>query len=266
MLTQNEIEKFANRKLRAKDIFSILPIDKALAYDFVRQYHYLGKAKFFAKYSYGLFHKYDLCGVATFACPQGSEALHGWFGLPNDDKSIMELTRLCILPCLNGTNATSYLLGGAMRKLKKEGIRAVITLATSDRHVGSIYQVCNFTYYGLTDLKFNFWSYETQGKPRGKVKDLQGVWVEKPRKHRYAFIMDKRLKCLYAEQPRPQLNSIVPYSCCNNTHIVHDNRYGVDYTCPICTGRLYKVENGKEIPPQSVIDRKSQYCLFEEET
>ena len=257
------ITAFRNREVKAKDIFVIRLIDKPIAYDFVRRYHYLGDAKFFSKYAYGLFHGYDLVGVATFACPQGSEALKGWFGLSNDDKSVLELTRLCMLPDLNGTNATSFLLGGGIRALKKEGIRAVITLATSDRHVGSIYQVCNFTYYGLTDLKFDFWSYETQGKPRGKVKDLQGVWVEKPRKHRYAYIIDKRLKCNYAEAPRPALGSIVPYSCCHGTHIVHDNRYDVDYTCPICTGRLYRVEHGEEIPPQKVVNAEAQFSIFD---
>jgi hypothetical protein len=168
-----------------------------------------------------------------------------------------------MLPELNGTNATSYLLGGSIRLLKKEHIRAVITLATSDRHVGSIYQVCNFTYYGLTERKFDFWSFETQGKPRGMVKDLQGVWVEKPRKHRYAYIIDKRLKCNYSEEHKPPLNMDVPYSCCHGTHIVHDNRYNVDYTCPICTGRLYRIENGEEIPPSKVVEAQKQYNLFD---
>ena len=256
------IEAFRNRQIKAKDIFALRLIDKQIAYDFVRKYHYLGDAKFFAKYSYGLFHGYELVGVATFACPQGSEALKGWFGLSNDDKTVLELTRLCMLPELNGTNATSFLLGGSIKRLKRLGIRAVITLATSDRHVGSIYQVCNFKYYGLTDPKFDFWSYELQGKPRGKVKDLQGAWVAKPRKHRYAYIIDKTLACLYQELPKPAITDKVDYSCCGNTGIVHDNRYDVDYTCPICTGRLYRVENGVEIPPQKVIDASAQFSLF----
>ena len=106
------ITAFRNREVKAKDIFVIRLIDKPIAYDFVRRYHYLGDAKFFSKYAYGMFHGYDLVGVATFACPQGSEALKGWFSLSNDDKSVLELTRLCMLPDLNGTNATSFLLGG----------------------------------------------------------------------------------------------------------------------------------------------------------
>lgn len=252
------IDGFKQGEVKAKDIFRIIEIDKPMAYEFVKKYHYLGEAKFFSVYSYGLFCKTEMVGCATFALPQGSEALKGWFGLPNDDKTVMELTRLCMLPLLNGTNATSYLLGGSMRMLKKHGIRAVITLATSDRHVGSIYQVCNFKYYGLTEPKNDFWSYETQGKPRGKVRDIQGVWVQKPRKHRYAYIIDKSLKCLYSECERPKFGSLVEYSCCNGTHIVHDNRYDVDYTCPICTGHLYKVIYGIEIPPLKVQDKEAQ--------
>lgn len=259
------IEKFKNREIKAKEIFKIREIDKPMAYEFVKQYHYLGDAKFFAVYSYGLFYGLELVGCATFACPQGLGTMKGWFGLPNDDKTIMELTRLCVLPALNGTNATSFLLGGSIRLIKHYGIRAIITLATSDRHVGSIYQVCNFKYYGLCAPKFAFWSYETQNKPRGKVKDIQGVWVLKPQKHRYAYIMDKKLKCLYPEQERPPEGMVIPYSCCNGTKIVHDNRYDVDYTCPICTGHLYKIVYGVQIPPQKVQDQEAQISFWEDE-
>ena len=258
----SDLEKFAARQIKARDIFEIREIGKSAAYEFVRKHHYLGDAKFFSKISYGLFCGTELVGVATFSAPQGSEALKGWFGLPNNDDTVVELTRLCMLPSLNGTNATSFLLGGAIRRIKHHGIRAVITLATSDRHVGSIYQVCNFKYYGLTDPKMDFWSYETQNKPRGMVKDLQGVWVEKPQKHRYAYIIDKRLKCLYAEQERPSLGQKVDYSCCHGTGIVHDNRFGVDYTCPICTGHLYRIEDGKEIPPEMVRNQQAQTSLW----
>ena len=258
----NDLEKFKAWKVRARDIFVIREIDKTTAYDFVRRYHYLADAKFFAKYSYGLVYGMEIVGVATYSAPQGSEALHGWFGLPNSDGTVVELTRLAMLPSLNGTNATSFLLSGSIRMIKNEGIRAVITLATSDRHVGSIYQVCNFKYYGLTDPKMDFWSFDLQGKPRGRVRDLQGCWVDKPQKHRYAYIIDKTLKCLYPEQTRPKQDEQVDYSCCHGTGIVHDNRFGVDYTCPICTGHLYRIENGKEIPPESVLNQRAQISLW----
>ena len=57
------------------------------------------------------------------------------------------------MPELNGSNASSFLLSNSMRMLKAFGVRAVITLADSSRHVGSVYQNCNFKYYGLTDPK-----------------------------------------------------------------------------------------------------------------
>ena len=261
-IQQQVIEDFKERKVKAREIFKIREIDKATAYDFVRRYHYLADAKFFAKYSYGLYYGFELVGCATYSAPQGSDSLKGWFGLPNSDQTVVELTRLCMLPALNHTNATSFLLGGSIRMIKRYGIRAVITLATSDRHVGSIYQVCNFKYYGLTTPKFDFWSYDTQGKPRGKVKDIQGVWVAKPQKHRYAYIIDKKLKCNYAEQKRPAVDMNVAYSCCNGTGIVHDNRYNVDYTCPICTGHLYRVDGKKQVPPPRVQNIQAQYSLF----
>ena len=206
------IEKFKNRKIKAKEIFEIRPIAKPEAYEFVKTFHYLGDAKFFSMYSFGLFYKPTdtLVGVATFSLPQGNVALKGWFGLPNSDKSVVELSRLCVLPELNGTNATSFLLGGSIRLLKKGGlVRAVITLADSSRHVGSIYQVCNFTYYGLTDKKNDFYREDGVVNPRGKTSTVHGVWVPRTRKHRYAIILDKNLHCGYEECPRPKSSDVV---------------------------------------------------------
>jgi hypothetical protein len=200
------LKSFINREVKAKDIFYIKEVQKSEAYEFVKTYHYLGDAKFFAKFSYALINKKTekILGVATFSNPQGNVALKGWFGLPNTDQTVLELSRLCILPELNGTNATSYLLGGSIRLLKKEGVRAVITLADDSRHSGSIYQVCNFTYYGLTDKKSDFFRWDGKVNPRGSTKEVQGVWINRTRKHRYAYIIDKTLICNYQEQPKPQ--------------------------------------------------------------
>jgi hypothetical protein len=239
----DDIEKFKNREIKAKKIFTIGKIDKSVAYDFVRKYHYLGDAKFFSKIAYGLFHKEtgELLGAATFSNPQGNVALKGWFGLPNSDQSVVELSRLVVLPQLNGTNATSYLLGNSLKLLKRDdGIRAVITLADDSRHIGSIYQVCNFEYYGLTDKKSDFFSYDDDGKvnPRGATKHKQGVWIPRTRKHRYAYLLDDSLKCNYKKDTRPQKDDTGSYDCCGGTEVVHDKRFDVDYTCPKCTGRL----------------------------
>ena len=120
-----DFERFKNRECRAKDIFSIQEITKPQAYEFVRKYHYLGDAKFFCVKAFGLFFDKtnELVGCATYSLPQGIDALKGWFSLGNSTKNIFELSRLCMLPELNGTNATSFLLGGSLKELNKQNSR-----------------------------------------------------------------------------------------------------------------------------------------------
>ena len=244
-----ELKKFINREIKAKTIFNIKLIDKKVAYEFVKTYHYLGDAKFFSKFAYGLYHNETerLLGVTTFSNPQGNVALKGWFGLPNTDQTVLELSRLCVLPELNGTNATSYLLGNSIKLLKKEGVRAVITLADDSRHNGSIYQVCNFRYYGLTDKKSDFFHFtensEWKVNPRGPTKDRQGVWINRTQKHRYSFIIDETLLCLYDQQPYPKKTDVKQYDCCGGTKLVTDKRFNVEYPCPKCTLEEVTIED-----------------------
>lgn len=233
-----KIQLFKSRLIKAKSIFEIKKIDKKVAYDFIKKYHYLGDAKFFSFHSYGLYLEDDLVGVTTFSNPQGNVALKGWFGLENQDKSVLELSRLCMNPELNQSNATSYLLSNSIKLLKKEGIRAVITLAESTRHVGSIYQVCNFKCYGLTDKKSDFYRIDGKKNPRGSTKEVRGVWTPRSRKYRYAFILDKKLKCNYEETNSPSLIDLKNLENCCKENVVYDNRFNEYYTCPICTGQL----------------------------
>ena len=235
-----DIRKFINREIKASSIFIIKQIDKKIAYDFVKIYHYLGEAKFFAKFSYGLYHKEtnELLGITAFSNPQGNVALKGWFGLENSDQTVLELSRLCVKPYLNGTNATSFLLGTSIKLLKKEGIRAVITLADDSRHNGSIYQICNFRYYGLTDKKSDFFHINEKNEwkvnPRGPTKEKQGVWIPRTQKHRYAYILDNRLICLYEQLSYPKKTDTKEYDCCGNTKKVLDKRFNIEYSCPKC--------------------------------
>lgn len=230
------LEAFKNRTVKAKAVFDIKEISKAEAYNFIRQYHYLGDAKFFSTENYGLYLKDGtMVGCATFSNPQGNVALKGWFSLDNTDTSVLELSRLCVLPPLNGTNATSYLLGNACRLLGKKAIRAIITLADESRHVGSIYQVCNFKYYGLTGIKSDFFRDDGKLNPRGPTKNVGGVWVPRTRKHRYALIMDNTLTCNYTEQQRPPIQATSKRDCCGGTRVVRDNRTTTLYACPYCS-------------------------------
>lgn len=239
----DDILKFRAHVLSAKNIFTIKRVCKNTCYEFVRRYHYLGDAQFMCEYGFGLYYRDEyntelMVGCATYASPQGTMALKGWFGLDNDCKYVMELTRLCMLPKLNKTNATSFLLGNTLKMLKKYGIRAVVTLADASRHVGSIYQVCNFKYYGLTDKKNNFFSIDGIKNPRGKSRDRHGVWIEKPRKHRYCYLLDKKIKVLYHEEKYPNANTTKTPNCCNGTKKVFDRRFQEWFTCPVCCGYI----------------------------
>lgn len=241
------IEKFKNREVKAKHIFEIREIDKPTAYEFVRLYHYLKDAKFFCVYAYGLFCNKELVGCATYSNPQGVCSMNGWFNLPNSDQTILELSRLCMLPNLNGTNATSFLLGNSMKRLKEHDIKAVITLADSSRHIGSIYQVCNFKYYGLSDPKtdlFTMVNGKLKKNPRNVVsKDCHGVWLPRTRKHRYCFMLSTDIKPLYEEQPHPTQKYTIKSDCCYDNSIVYDYRYNEWWTCPHCTEKLEKIDN-----------------------
>lgn len=257
-----DFERFKNHECKAKDIFTIKEIDKNTSYDFVKKYHYLKDRKFWCCKAFGLFYKDELVGCATYNnAPEGIGTLKSWFSLDNQTRNIFELSRLCMLPQLNGTNATSYLLGGSIKqlriqnnevkqRLKKQNIemksedyvcRAIITLAHSERHVGSIYQVCNFKYYGLTKQASDFYREDGKLNPHGKTKNVHGVHLHRVRKHRYAYILDDNLKCNYEEQKRPTINDKYVSTCCNGTNIVHDKRFDEYYTCPKCTGKLIKV-------------------------
>lgn len=235
-----DIDKFRSREIKAKSIFELRIITKNEAYDFIKTYHYLKDAKFFCQYAVGLFYvkTNELIGCATYSNPQGIASLKGWFGLTNDNKDILELSRLCMLPILNGSNATSYLLSNSIKMLKQFGIRAVTTLADSGRHIGSIYQNCNFKYYGLTDAKTDFYTEDGRLNPRGSTKTIKGVWLPRTRKHRYCYILDPTLHILYDEKPRPTIKESIEYDCCGGTHKVFDKRFDVWYTCPKCTGNL----------------------------
>lgn len=263
-----ELQGFKERKIKAKDIFYIKECDKKTCYRFAQKYHYLGTAKFFCVYGYALYYKSeegDVCvGVASYCNPQGSVALKGWFGMTNDNQSVMELIRLCLDPQLNGTNANSYLLGGSLRMLRKKGIKAVISLADASKHNGAVYQSANFKYYGLSNKKADFYTETGLKDPRMETKEARGVWLERTRKHRYCYLIDKALTPLYTECPPPkQKVDIKPY-CCGGSKRVYDRRFGVWYTCPVCTGYIQRLGDTKRVKVQTnetPID--TQLYLFE---
>ncbi len=212
-------------------------INKETAKTLVAKFHYLGDKSFMYSKAYGLWTLKDgdaeLIGVAVYSPVTGISALKSWFGYGNEVTDVYELIRLVMVPEHNGKNAGSFLLGRSLRLLKQAKIRGVVSLADSGRHVGAIYQACNFKYYGLTDKKTDFFRADGRLNPRGETKSERGVWLERTRKHRYFFSLDGKLCPKFPEQPYPK-NGTNETTCCNNTKKVYDKRFGDWWACPKC--------------------------------
>lgn len=243
----DKIEQFKNREIKAKEIFTIKEISRNDGFSFIKKHHYLQDSKYLSMYNYGLFIESHLVGVATYSIPQGTMTLKNWFNIKdNSYRKIQELVRLCVLPELNGSNATSYLLRNSANLLKKTyGVRAVITLADSKRHVGSIYQVCGFKYYGLTKKENDFYSADGRKGVRGKLSQMHGCYVARTQKHRYSIIYDDKLECNHKETSYPKQDVRLQPNCCNGTKQVYDKRFNETFTCPLCTGKLKFIKEGK---------------------
>ena len=166
-----------------------------------------------AKRSYGLFSKNNkYIGVVTYSGISVVETLIGAFDgftRESSQEGFWELSRLAMDDSNKEQNLTSWFVSKTLKMLQKdEYVRAVISYADSKYHHGYIYQATNFKYYGLTDQKTDFFITDKNGDKhqvwRGKVKDLDGEWIPRSRKHRYMIIYDKTLSVKWNEQPYPK--------------------------------------------------------------
>ena len=141
-------------------------------------------------YTYVLQVKGNIQGGLVFHHVSAPETVVGAFGLERDDqKGIFELGRLVVDPSLNKTGITSFFLAHSMNLFRKKvDVRAIITYADSSKHVGTVYQACNFKYYGLTDQKYDMYI-DGKIQERGAWKDadgnMKGEIKPRTRKHRY---------------------------------------------------------------------------------
>lgn len=183
----------------------VAQISKNDAYKLVKQFHYLADRKFICQYAFGLFNDFELVGSVVYGGLSVPNTAQGAFGRPRGNyKDLCEMHRLVLHPELNGKNYGSELVGKSLRQLKLLGIKAVISYADSSRHIGSIYQACNFVYCGLTKPKKDFQLADGSIKQRGKVAGLDGQWIDRPRKHRYVYLLDKQIELLWQKQPYPK--------------------------------------------------------------
>jgi hypothetical protein len=171
-------------------------------------YHYLKDESkdFKSGYNYGLFkssisdvmHIGDCLAACVFTKIPVPEIAVGAFGLQRHEQDgLYELSRLCVHPDIQKTeyNITSWFVSRCIKRFRKDAnVRAILSYADSNHHSGVIYRACNFTYYGLTDPKKDFYYTDGTKHSRGSVRGAEGEWRERSRKHRYLMIFDKHLK------------------------------------------------------------------------
>lgn len=189
----------------SKSEFRLRIIKKDGCKQLLEDHHYLSKESkgFKSGFNYGLFKGEDLVGVCIFTGFPVPELAKGCFGLERHEQNgLFELSRLCLSPSVQGSehNITSWFVSRAIKRLRKDtDVRAILSYADTNHHEGIIYKACNFTYYGLTTAKKDFWIKQKDGSfkkhSRGKTKGLDGEWRSRSRKMRFLIVCDKSLEC-----------------------------------------------------------------------
>lgn len=198
--------------------YKINEISYSIAKDFLLKNHYLSQQGngFMCSVAHGLFdNKLHLIGVIVYSGISVIETLIGAFegyDRDSDQSGIYELSRLAMDDKRKERNLTSWFVARSIRLLRKNyDVRAIISYADSAYHHGFIYQATNWDYYGLSAPKSDFFEQLEDGTERqvwrGAVKDLNGRWIERSRKHRYMLVFDKTLKVKWRKQPYPKGNN-----------------------------------------------------------
>ena len=198
-----------------KSDFYIDRVDKEYSKNLLYNYHYLKDESkdFKSGYNYGLFRHTDwdcplniggCLAVCIFTGLPVPEIAKGAFGLERDQQEgLFELSRLCVDPELQREeyNITSWFVSRCIKRFRRDAnVRAILSYADSAHHSGIIYRACNFTYYGLTDPKKDFYYSDGSKHSRGSVKGAEGEWRDRTRKHRYMMIFDKKLEVLWESE------------------------------------------------------------------
>lgn len=201
-------------KSKFNEKYEISQISHALADTFLKRHHYLAQQGngFLGKVQYGLFAEDKLIGVIVFAGISVIETLIGAFeGFErySSQDGFWELTRLSMHDKAKEPNLTSWFVSKSIKLLRGgHNVRAIISYADSKYHHGYIYQATNFVYYGLAPQKSDFFERLPNGSTaqvwRGSVKDLDGEWIPRSRKHRYMLVYDDTLKVKWERQPYPK--------------------------------------------------------------
>ena len=197
-----------------KSDFYIDRVSKEEIKDLLYTHHYLKDESkdFKSGFNYGLYRKSftdilrvgNCLGACMFTGLPVPEIAVGAFGLErNQQEGIYELSRLCIHPDIQKEeyNITSWFVSRCIKRFRKDAtVRAILSYADSNHHIGTIYRACNFQYYGLTDPKKDFYYADGTKHSRGSIRGIDGEWRNRSRKHRYLMVFQKDLKVLWKSE------------------------------------------------------------------
>lgn len=207
-----------------KSDFYIDRVSKDDIKELLYNHHYLKDESkdFKSGYNYGLFKRTEWecplrIGKCLAACVFTGlpvpEIAVGAFGLQrHEQEGLYELSRLCVHPDIQKEeyNITSWFVSRCIKRFRKDArVRCIFSYADANHHIGTIYRACNFTYYGLTDPKKDFYYADGTKHSRGSIKGIEGEWRERSRKHRYAIIFDFGLNILWKPQKYDKIKESV---------------------------------------------------------
>ena len=194
----------------SKSSYSLAVTTKARVEKLLLEHHYLAKQSvtFKSGFNVGLFCGDEVVGACIFTGFPVPELAKGCFGLNRDEQQgLFELSRFVLRPDHQKKehNLASWFLSRSLKLLRasKKLVRAVLSYADSYYHSGILYRACNFKYFGLSAKKADFWIKQSDGTfkkhSRGSVKNLEGEWRPRTRKHRFLQIYDNKLNCSWEE-------------------------------------------------------------------
>lgn len=201
----------------SKADYNIRSISKIECTDLLHKHHYLtGLSRGFKSGdNYGLMYPDEevdffktnkapdkVVGVCIFTCLPVPELAKGMFGLDRDDQDgFYELSRLVLHPEHQASehNLAGWFVARAIKELRENNnVRAILSYADNDYHSGTVYKALGFGYYGLTDVKTDFWIRQDDDTyikhSRGPTKHLEGEWRPRSRKHRFLKVFDESLE------------------------------------------------------------------------
>jgi len=179
-------------------MYSVIKISYEETKPFILNMHYLKRMPSIS-YSYGLFDKQDECivGVVTFGKPASRSLCVGILGKQHADK-IYELNRLILNDDLPH-NSSSYLVGNALKDMKKDNLCIVSYSDLGMNHHGYTYQALNFMYTGTTKTRTDRYANGNHCRHYDKTKP-EIYRVLRTSKNRYVYFnCNKRIKKIYMD-------------------------------------------------------------------